>query len=135
MSATLDRRQVTDALASRLADRIGWADIEVAARALPPPVVIIDPLQGGTVQRMLGARATAAAGSMPYQLTCVGVPGASGRQQAEHLAWEAVDALVGWTDDLIGLVTVDAWGNVRPDRDADPPVWISQPMIRVTATT
>ena len=136
MSDVVDRRLVSNALRDRLASQITWiTGVEVATRTLPPPCVIVDPLQGGTVQRMLGTTESASAGTLPYQLTCVGVDGTAGREQAEHLATEAVAALVGFTDDLIVLVQVDAWGNVRPDHDQQPPVWIAQPMVRVTART
>ena len=136
MSDVVDRRLVSNALRDRLASQITWiTGVEVSARTLDPPCIIVDPLQGGAAQRMLGTAESVSAGTLPYQLTCVGIPGASGREQAEHLATEAITALVGFTDDRIVLVQVDAWGNVRPDHDRQPPVWIAQPMVRVTART
>ena len=135
MAAVVDRRVITNAIRDRLADQIGWAEVEVAARELSPPSVVIHPIQGGTAVQMLGAVESASAGSMPYQLTCVGVKGTAGREQAEHLATEAITALVGWTTDDIVLVQVDAWGNARPDNDEQPALWVCQPMVRVTART
>lgn len=131
---TVNRRLISDALRDRLDSQIPWlTGVEVADRSLDPPCIIVDPIQGGTLTAMLGAAETVRQGSLPYQLTCVGVEGAAGREQAEQMATEAIDALAGWTTSQIVLVQVDAWGNARPDEDATPPVWISQPMVRVTA--
>ncbi len=131
---TVNRRDISNAIKTRLATQITWiTGVEVADRNLAPPCIIVDPIQGGTVTNMLDARETVAQGSLPYQLTCVGVEGTAGREQAEYLAYQAIDALVGWTTTDIVLVQVDAWGNARPDEDVTPPVWISQPMVRVTA--
>lgn len=131
---TVNRREISNQIRDRLAAQIDWiTGVEVADRNLEPPCIIVDPIQGGTLTPMLGARETVRQGSLPYQLTCVGVEGSAGREQAEHLAFEAIDALVGWTSDEVILVQVDAWGNARPDEDVTPPVWLSQPMVRVTA--
>lgn len=133
MSA-VDRRTISNAIRDRLAAQITWlTGVEVADRTLDPPCIIVDPIQGGTLTGMLDAGETVKQGSLPYQLTCVGVEGAAGREQAEQIATQAIDALAGWTTDTIVLVQVDAWGNARPDEDVTPPVWISQPMVRITA--
>lgn len=130
----VDRRTVSNAIKARLADQISWINgVEVAERTLAPPCIVVDPIQGGTLTSMISAVETVAQGSLPYQLTCVGVAGSEGREQSEFMATKAIEALVGWTTTEVQLVQVDAWGNARPDHDVDPPVWIAQPMIRVTA--
>ena len=132
--AAIDRREVSNAIRDRLAAQIGWiTGVEVSERTLAAPCIIVDPLQGGTLSRMLDDAQTVQQGTLPYQLTCVGVAGDAGREQAEYLATAAIDALTGWTDGVVARVHVDGWGNVRPDHDVQPPVWISQPLVRATA--
>ena len=131
----MNRRPVTDAIRDRLGAVVGWADVEVGERTVEPPVIVVHPLPGGAPAQMLDGPSSLAHGHMPYQLTCVGVAGSSGRDQVEQLAADAVAALVGWSDDTVGAVTVETFGDVRPDQDEQPAVWMSTPIVQVAART
>ena len=129
----MNRRPVTDALRNRLADVVTWASVEVGQRLTDPPVIVVHPLPGGIPSQMLDGPSSLKHGHTLYQLTCVGVAGTSGREQAEQLAADAVAALVGWTDDTVAAVTVDTFGDARPDHDEQPAVWFSTPTVQVAA--
>ena len=134
--AVVNRRVVSNEIRDRLAAEIDWINgVEVVDRTVDPPCIVVHPIQGGSMLAMLDTTLSGENGSLPYQLTCVGVSGAAGRDQAEQLAADAVAALIGWTSGVVERVGVDAWGNALPDRDTDPPLWLSHPMVRVTART
>lgn len=130
----VNRRVVSNTIRDRLSDQLpSSVSVSVADRSDDPPAVIVDPLPGGDVTAMLDDAETVQQGTLPYQLTCVGVAGDAGREQAEQLAADSIDALAGWTSDIILHVEADVWGGVRPDDTQQPPVWISQPILSVTA--
>ena len=130
----VNRRTVSDEIRDRLLDQLP-VPVEVGERTVEPPCIVVHPITGGTVSRFLDPRQSVNQGSLPYQLTCVGVSGSSGRDQCEQLAADAIDALTDYRSEQVQLVAVDSWGEARPDRDEQPEVWVSAPMVRVTVDT